>query len=35
VWPDAAFNPRILDPSDRAGPNHRPCAASPRAPPTA
>jgi hypothetical protein len=35
VWPISAFEPQILHPSDRAGPTHRPCAADPRAPPTA
>lgn len=35
MWPDAAFEPQILNPSERAGPTHRPCAADPRAPPTA
>jgi hypothetical protein len=35
VWPVSAFERQILHPSDRAGPTHRPCAADPRAPPTA
>jgi hypothetical protein len=35
VWPDTAFAGRILHASNRAGPRHRPCAAEPRAPPTA
>lgn len=35
IWPAPAFNSRILPQSDRAGPTHRPCAAEPRAPPTA
>jgi hypothetical protein len=35
VWPGSALEARILDPGERAGPSHRPCAAPPRAPPTA
>ena len=35
VWPDSALQTRILYPSDRAGDRHLPCAAPPRAPPTA
>jgi hypothetical protein len=35
VWPDSALQTRILHASDRAGDRHRPCAAPPRAPPTA
>jgi hypothetical protein len=35
VWPDPALDARFLRASDRAGPSHRPCAAPPRAPPTA
>jgi hypothetical protein len=35
TWPDAAFAARFLHASDRAGRSHRPCAAPPRAPPTA
>jgi hypothetical protein len=35
IWPASALSARILHASDRAGPSHRPCAAPPRAPPTA
>jgi hypothetical protein len=35
VWPDPALDARFLHASDRAGRSHRPCAAPPRAPPTA
>ena len=35
VWPDSARVARILYTSERAGDRHRPCAAPPRAPPTA
>jgi hypothetical protein len=35
VWPDPALDARLLRASDRAGRSHRPCAAPPRAPPTA
>jgi hypothetical protein len=35
VWPDSALDARFLRASDRAGRSHRPCAAPPRAPPTA
>lgn len=35
VWPDSALQTRILHPGNRAGDRHRPCAAPPRAPPTA
>jgi hypothetical protein len=35
VWPDSALAARFLRARDRAGPSHRPCAAPPRAPPTA
>jgi hypothetical protein len=35
VWPDPALDARFLRASDRAGRSHRPCAAPPRAPPTA
>jgi hypothetical protein len=35
VWPDSAFADRVLCASDRIEPSHRPCAAEPRAPPTA
>jgi hypothetical protein len=35
VWPDSAFQTRILQASDRAGDRHKPCAAPPRAPPIA
>jgi hypothetical protein len=35
IWPDPALNARFLRASDRAGPSHPPCAAPPRAPPTA
>lgn len=33
VWPDSAFERRILEAGDRAGPNYWPCVAVPRAPP--
>jgi hypothetical protein len=35
VWPHAAHQARTLHASERAGDRHRPCAAPPRAPPTA
>ena len=35
VWPDSALAARTLHASERAGATHRPCAAPPRAPPTA
>jgi hypothetical protein len=35
VWPDSAFADRVLRTTDRVEPTHRPCAAEPRAPPTA
>lgn len=35
VWPNPALDTGLLHPSDRAGRSHRPCAAPPRAPPTA
>ena len=35
IWPDSARTARILHASDRAGDRHRPCAAPPRAPPSA
>jgi hypothetical protein len=35
VWPDPAIGARLLHAADRAGRSHRPCAAPPRAPPTA
>lgn len=35
VWPHAALRARTLHASERAGDRHRPCAAPPRAPPTA
>ncbi len=35
VWPDSALSVRILRAGERAGATHRPCAAPPRAPPTA
>jgi hypothetical protein len=35
VWPDPALDARFLRASDRVGRSHRPCAAPPRAPPTA
>jgi hypothetical protein len=35
VWPDSALQERILYANDRAGRSHQPCAAPPRAPPTA
>lgn len=35
IWPNAALDLPILRSSDCAGPNYWPCAASPRAPPTA
>lgn len=35
VWPDFQSEERVLRASERAGPTHRPCAAHPRAPPTA
>ena len=35
VWPDSARAARILYASDRAGDRHQPCAAPPRAPPSA
>ena len=35
IWPDSAPDARFLCASDRAGRSHRPCAAPPRAPPTA
>ena len=35
VWPDLASSAPVLHPSDRAGATHSPCAAPPRAPPTA
>jgi hypothetical protein len=35
VWPHAALQARPLHASERAGDRHRPCAAPPRAPPTA
>jgi hypothetical protein len=35
VWPDSALAARVLHASDRAGDRHRPCAAPPRAPPSA
>jgi hypothetical protein len=35
VWPDSALRARILGANDTVGPTHRPCAAPPRAPPTA
>jgi hypothetical protein len=35
VWPGSQSEERILRASERAGPTHRPCAANPRAPPTA
>ena len=35
VWPHSALQTLILHASDRAGDRHRPCAAPPRAPPTA
>jgi hypothetical protein len=35
VWPHAAHRTRTLHASERAGDRHRPCAAPPRAPPTA
>jgi len=35
VWPNRAFPTRILYASHRAADRHRPCAAPPRAPPTA
>jgi hypothetical protein len=33
LWPDSAFEQRILETGDRAGPNYWPCVAVPRAPP--
>ena len=33
LWPQAAFERRILEAGDRAGPNYWPCVAAPRAPP--
>jgi hypothetical protein len=33
MWPQAAFERRILEAGDRAGPNYWPCVAVPRAPP--
>jgi hypothetical protein len=33
LWPQAAFERRILEAGDRAGPNYWPCVAVPRAPP--
>lgn len=33
LWPDSAFERRILEAGDRAGPNYWPCVAAPRAPP--
>jgi hypothetical protein len=35
VWPDTALSVRILLANERPGKTHSPCAASPRAPPTA
>jgi hypothetical protein len=35
IWPDSTFEARLLDTIEHAGPSHRPCAAPPRAPPTA
>ena len=35
IWPDPALDAGYLHASDRAGRSHRPCAAPPRAPPTA
>jgi hypothetical protein len=35
TWPDPALDAGYLHASDRAGRSHRPCAAPPRAPPTA
>ena len=32
-WPELAFERRILEAGDRAGPNYWPCVAAPRAPP--
>jgi len=32
-WPESAFERRILEAGDRAGPNYWPCVAAPRAPP--
>ncbi len=32
-WPESAFERRILEAGDRAGPNYWPCVAVPRAPP--
>jgi hypothetical protein len=34
LWPESAFERRILESCDRAGPNYWPCVAAPRAPPT-
>ena len=33
LWPESAFERRILEAGDRAGPNYWPCVAAPRAPP--
>ncbi len=33
LWPESAFERRILEAGDRAGPNYWPCVAVPRAPP--
>ncbi len=35
VWPQAALKGRLLRTAGTIGPTHRPCAAPPRAPPTA
>lgn len=35
IWPASTFEARLLDTIEHAGPSHRPCAAPPRAPPTA
>jgi hypothetical protein len=35
IWPASTFDARLLDTIEHAGPSHRPCAAPPRAPPTA
>ena len=35
IWPDPTLDVGHLHASDRAGRSHRPCAAPPRAPPTA
>jgi hypothetical protein len=35
LWPESAFERRILEAGDRAGPNYWPCVAAPRAPPAA